>query len=81
MFGEPTFADAIPDRLVHNAYRLELDGPSMRRSSDSTEEVDEGHRAWHQNHAYAATILSDRIPRNGSPDVVGTADRMRRNAQ
>jgi hypothetical protein len=28
--GEPTFADAILDRLVHNAYRLALDGPSMR---------------------------------------------------
>jgi len=30
VFGEPTFADAILDRLVHNAYRLALDGPSMR---------------------------------------------------
>ena len=28
---EPTFADAILDRLVHNAYRLELDGPSLRK--------------------------------------------------
>lgn len=27
--GEPTFADAILDRIVHNAYRLELDGPSI----------------------------------------------------
>jgi DNA replication protein DnaC len=26
VIGEPTFADAILDRLVHNAYRLELDG-------------------------------------------------------
>ena len=24
-------ADAILDRIVHNAYRLELDGPSMRK--------------------------------------------------
>lgn len=31
VIGEPTFADAILDRLVHNAYRLELDGPSMRK--------------------------------------------------
>jgi DNA replication protein DnaC len=29
-FGEPTLADAILDRLVHNAYRLPLDGKSMR---------------------------------------------------
>ena len=28
---EPTFADAILDRIVHNAYRLTLDGPSMRK--------------------------------------------------
>ncbi|HSM19768.1 MAG TPA: IS21-like element helper ATPase IstB [Hyphomicrobiales bacterium] len=31
---EPTFADAILDRLVHNAYRLDLDGPSMRKTTD-----------------------------------------------
>jgi len=31
MFVDPTFADAILDRIVHNAYRLELDGPSMRK--------------------------------------------------
>ena len=30
VIGEPTFADAILDRIVHNAYRLALDGPSMR---------------------------------------------------
>jgi DNA replication protein DnaC len=29
-FGEPTLADSILDRLVHNAYRLALDGKSMR---------------------------------------------------
>ena len=31
VIGEPTFADAILDRLVHNAYRIELDGQSMRK--------------------------------------------------
>jgi DNA replication protein DnaC len=29
--GEPTLADAILDRLVHNAYRLALSGESMRK--------------------------------------------------
>jgi DNA replication protein DnaC len=29
--GDPTFADAILDRLVHQAHRLTLKGPSMRR--------------------------------------------------
>jgi DNA replication protein DnaC len=28
--GDPTYADAIMDRLVNNAYRLELTGKSMR---------------------------------------------------
>ena len=32
VIGEPTFADAILDRIVHNAYRLELDGQSMRKT-------------------------------------------------
>ena len=31
IIGEPTLGDAILDRVVHNAYRLELDGPSMRK--------------------------------------------------
>lgn len=29
--GDPTTADAILDRLVHNAYKLELAGPSGRK--------------------------------------------------
>ena len=29
--ADPTLADAILDRLVHNAYRITLKGPSMRR--------------------------------------------------
>ncbi len=37
VIGEPTFADAILDRLIHNAYRVKLDGQSMRK----TKTVDE----------------------------------------
>lgn len=29
--GDPTLADAILDRIVHNAYRITLKGDSMRR--------------------------------------------------
>ncbi len=29
-FGDPTLADAVLDRLVHNAYRLELEGETIR---------------------------------------------------
>lgn len=31
IIGDPTFADAILDRLVHNAYRITLKGESMRK--------------------------------------------------
>ena len=41
VIGEPTFADAILDRIVHNAYRLELSGESLRKtkSSNNQEQV------------------------------------------
>ena len=40
VIGEPTFADAILDRLVHNAYRIALDGPSLRKTgADSRAEA------------------------------------------
>ena len=32
--GDPTLADALCDRLFHNAYRIELRGDSMRRDQD-----------------------------------------------
>jgi len=31
VIGDPTLADAILDRLVHNAHRLNMTGESMRR--------------------------------------------------
>jgi DNA replication protein DnaC len=34
--GDPTLADAILDRLVHNAYRLALSGKTMRRNENLT---------------------------------------------
>lgn len=29
--GDPTVADAVVDRLVHNAYKVDLQGPSRRK--------------------------------------------------
>ena len=31
--GDPTLADAILDRLVHNAHKIKLDGDSMRKQN------------------------------------------------
>ena len=32
IIGDPTLADAILDRIVHNAYRIELRGDSLRKN-------------------------------------------------
>jgi DNA replication protein DnaC len=40
--GDPTLADAILDRLVHNAHKLELTGESMRKGRAEAERRREG---------------------------------------
>jgi DNA replication protein DnaC len=37
VIGEATYADAILDRLVHNAHRLDLSGDSLRRAAPQTQ--------------------------------------------
>ena len=32
VIGDPTIADAILDRIVHNAHRIELKGESVRKT-------------------------------------------------
>jgi len=36
LIGSPTLADAILDRLVHNAHRIQLRGDSLRRKRAAT---------------------------------------------
>ena len=38
VIGNPTLADAILDRLVHNAYKIALKGESLRKKSDRKSE-------------------------------------------
>ena len=40
ILGDPTFADAILDRLVHNAYKLKLKGASMRKNQPKLTQPD-----------------------------------------
>jgi len=35
LIGDPNYADAIPDRIVHNAHRINVTGHSLRRSRAS----------------------------------------------
>jgi len=36
MLGDPTLADAILDRVIHNAHRLQLRGESLRKKASQT---------------------------------------------
>jgi DNA replication protein DnaC len=40
IIGDPTIADAILDRLVHNAYRLTLKGESLRKAAAKRHNLD-----------------------------------------
>ena len=40
MIANPTVADAILDRLVHNAHRLSLTGESLRKSATKRPALD-----------------------------------------
>lgn len=40
--GDPTVADSILDRLLHNAYRMQLRGESMRKKLGRTPEPEDG---------------------------------------
>jgi DNA replication protein DnaC len=37
VIGDPTFGDAILDRLVHHAHRITLKGPSMRKKKPASD--------------------------------------------
>lgn len=37
LIGDPTIADAICDRLLHNAYKIELKGESLRKTDKQLE--------------------------------------------
>jgi DNA replication protein DnaC len=41
LIGDPTYADAILDRIVHNAHRINLSGHSMRRKRSAGKASDE----------------------------------------
>ena len=40
IIGDPTLADAILDRLVHNAHRLALKGESLRKAAAKHHQLD-----------------------------------------
>ena len=51
LFEDSTVADAVLDRLVHNSYRFELQGPSLRPSAEKPLEGGAPDGAHPTNHA------------------------------
>ena len=39
IFDDPTFADVIMNRIIHNLYKVELKGTSMRKMTSNLEEI------------------------------------------
>jgi DNA replication protein DnaC len=39
LFEDSTVADAVLDRLVHNSYRFELQGPTKRREDENVQQI------------------------------------------
>ena len=40
VIGEKTIADAILDRIIHDAHRLELKGESLRKKKGTTQMIE-----------------------------------------
>jgi DNA replication protein DnaC len=59
--GEPTIADAILDRLVHNAHRIELHGDSLRRLQESDHRLTDSTSETKQTAQEASTQGRTRI--------------------
>ena len=49
---EPTVADAILDRLVHTAHRIELNGESMRKKQKGEK------KKTNHNHYFASLLIA-----------------------
>lgn len=60
VIGDPTLADAILDRIVHNAYQLNLKGESMRKTRRPLNPTDHFTPVSATGPAWAATIQAFR---------------------
>lgn len=54
--GDPTFADAICDRIVHNAHKIILTGESMRKTHLGLTEVEHSFRLRAAGDGRAGTV-------------------------
>ena len=64
--GNPTIADAVLDRLVHGAHRLDLKGDNMRKLRAAKARLDEA-AAPYANLTRSQTAPSTRLGSSGCP--------------
>ena len=78
LIGEPTLADAILDRIVHNAHRLQLRGESLRKKRPQTSPLDRPTAEMERSHPTSGRPATPAdINRNGRPTSIGTGGRLR----
>ena len=70
--GDPTLADAILDRLVHNAHRIALTGETRRKQANM--KYTDHSRRWTPSWAVSATAMRNvtevrTMPRGRKPDA------------
>jgi hypothetical protein len=72
LIGDPTFGDAILDRIVHNAHRLQLNGDSLCK-----QKVPKTIAAWSEATAYGEIRPVRRALRHPGRHHPGMAGRLR----
>jgi hypothetical protein len=77
IIGDPTLADAILDRLVHNTHRLTLNGESLRKAEAKRQMLDAeyalGGGRDHRNVRPASIGIGDRLHSESPADFIGRA--------
>jgi len=83
VFGDPTYADTILDRLVHNAHRIDLAGESLRRrrSRSIPKGLTTSPQLWQKSIASKAPASQATSSRIAGRHHLGISGRLRRNLQ
>jgi hypothetical protein len=59
VIGDPTMAEAILDRVIHNAYKVALKGESRRKGKEGTDGNEEQQRQARQRRFAPVTTMPD----------------------
>ncbi len=76
--GDPTLAEVILDRLVHNAHKIALKGESMRKKRSDLTKIQECEKPWNTSHAWLPPQrgAGANCPGTPGPTCFGIGDRI-----